>query len=298
MQGYVWRARRELNPDLRLRRPASYPLDHGRIIRKNSIFKYRTFAARLQVAKSGAAKSVAEIDAENGGEGGSGMAAALHILYAALYAALAGYGLKLWRAERGGTDWRYLLLIVTAALIWDNAVLGLGSRIGAGPALKLLNEVRYWLHALATPLLALVAVDLIRKAGAAWAATAAARGAALLYTALLIGFELFTSTFRLQLVPQMERGVLQYVDAGAKGAPWMVVFVMIPVTAAAYYLWKYRRSWAPAAGIAVMAAGSAAPALGVPIGSGAWMNALELALTAGLWAAVGATAKSAGPAAA
>src|SRR5690606_5446692 len=42
-----WRARRESNPDLRLRRPASYPLDHGRP-KNDSVSYYRRSGRKKQ----------------------------------------------------------------------------------------------------------------------------------------------------------------------------------------------------------------------------------------------------------
>lgn len=216
-----------------------------------------------------------------------GMDSVIFIIYAAIYAALVWYGTVLWRKERGGRDWRYLLFLVTAALIWDNAVLGLGFAIGAGPTLEMLNAARYWLHALITPLLVLVSLDLIRKMDAEWAETAAARGFALLYTALLVALELSTSTLGLRLVPKMENGVLQYVNSAGNGSPWMIILVMIPVAAAAFYLWRNRGLISLAVGIAAMAAGAL---VRVP-NTGVWMNGLELVLMTGLWAAVGGTVR-------
>ena len=169
------------------------------------------------------------------------MDSAIHIIYVLLYIVLAGYGYRIWRNDAEKRGWRYWLFLVTAALIWDNAVLGLGASIGAGRTLELLNAARFWMHALVTPLLVLVSLDLIRSAGAGWAGSAAARGWALLYTAFAAAMELGGTTLKLRLVPRMENGVLQYVNAGDGGMPWMIVLVMIPVAAAAYALWKYRR---------------------------------------------------------
>src|SRR5690606_28225527 len=52
-------------------------------------------------------------------------------------------------------------LLVFAALVYDNAVLGLGSFVGEGAGLETANAARYWLHALVTPLLVLVAWNVL-----------------------------------------------------------------------------------------------------------------------------------------
>ena len=40
---------------------------------------------------------------------------------------------------------------MTAGLVWDNGVIGIGKYIGEGDLLEGLNVTRFWVHALATP---------------------------------------------------------------------------------------------------------------------------------------------------
>ncbi|WP_240353224.1 hypothetical protein [Cohnella algarum] len=103
------------------------------------------------------------------------MDSALYLLFAILYAALFAYGMTVW-AKDSARGFRYLLLLVTAALLWDNGVLGAGRWIGEGDWLERLNRTRYWLHAFVTPLLAVVSLDLMRRAGSPWARKPAAMG--------------------------------------------------------------------------------------------------------------------------
>lgn len=48
---YKWRAREESNLDLRLRRPTSYPLDHGRIKISNEIDYTTSLNKRQEVVQ-------------------------------------------------------------------------------------------------------------------------------------------------------------------------------------------------------------------------------------------------------
>ena len=87
----------------------------------------------------------------------------LFLGFAAAYLALLVWGVRL--AMRNGW-WTpaNLPLLVVAALVYDNLVLGLGSTIGHGPALEGLNHGRFWIHAAITPTLVAWALHTLRRA--------------------------------------------------------------------------------------------------------------------------------------
>src|SRR5690606_26378475 len=62
-----------------------------------------------------------------------------------------------------------VVLLVIGGLVYDNAVLALGSFIGEGPGLEAANAARYWLHAFVTPLLVIAAWNVLVRAGVRWA---------------------------------------------------------------------------------------------------------------------------------
>jgi hypothetical protein len=89
--------------------------------------------------------------------------------YAASYLPL---GVFLWHIlKRDG--WRFsvtglILCLLIPGLIYENAVLAMGSAIGTGGALEQLNRMRFVLHALFGGGLTLVAVDVGQRLGVRW----------------------------------------------------------------------------------------------------------------------------------
>ncbi|GAB6928642.1 hypothetical protein JCM10914A_26250 [Paenibacillus sp. JCM 10914] len=207
------------------------------------------------------------------------MDSVLFLILAAVYMILFAYGFILMKLDsRPGL--RYLLLFVTAGLVWDNAIIGAGIFIGEGPLLEQLNVTRYWIHAVATPLLAIVSYDLIRQAGSPWARKKAAAVGAWLFTAALIVVELITETLPLVVEPSLEYGALRYVPVEASGPPLMVIVILVPLLAAGITAWRRNKSPLLLIGTILMALGSAFP---IPIESSAVTNVFELLLLVSLW---------------
>lgn len=209
------------------------------------------------------------------------MDSVLYLGLAAIYAVLFLYGCVLLRRD-ASPGLRYLLLIVTAGLVWDNGVIGIGKYMGEGDLLEGLNVARFWVHALATPLLVLVSFDLIRKAGSPWTSRPAAWGA-WLFTAALIVLEVVTETLPLKLQPSMEYGALRYVSSESGGPPLMVILILIPLLTAGIIVWRRKKTPLLFIGTVLMAAGSAIP---IPIESSAATNVFELLLLLSLWLTV------------
>ncbi|WP_426186037.1 hypothetical protein [Microbacterium sp. TWP3-1-2b2] len=85
--------------------------------------------------------------------------------FAVAYLALLIWGISLVVARRRAVV-SDLALLVVLGLVYDNTVIGLGTMIGEGAALEGLNSARYWMHALLTPLLVLVAWHVLIRAPA------------------------------------------------------------------------------------------------------------------------------------
>ena len=206
----------------------------------------------------------------------------LFLILAGLYILLMVWGLVLLKKDdRPGL--RYLLFFVTAGLVWDNALIGLGRWIGEGPLLENLSLSRFWAHAFLTPLLTLVADDLIVRAGSGWARTTMARVAAWLFTLALVVLELLYETIGTEAEPVYEYGALRYAAAESSGPPIMVILVLIPLFTAGIILWRRRRSPWLFLGTLLMLIGSA---IELPIESSAATNVFELMLMTSLWITV------------
>lgn len=99
----------------------------------------------------------------------------IFLAFAVTYAGLLVWGIML--AARTG---RWLTpanipLLVIAALVYDNLIIGIGRWIGEGALLEGLNLARFWIHAAITPLLVAWALHAIRRAGFGWARPAGTR---------------------------------------------------------------------------------------------------------------------------
>ena len=212
----------------------------------------------------------------------------IYLVISAVYVVLLAYGMKQWGRDPARGP-RYLLFLVTSALIWDNGIMGMGNSIGEGEMLEGLNLARFWLHAFFTPLLAVVSFDLIRRSGSAWAQKPAAYWGIWLFTAALIVLELVTETLGLEIKAVEEFGALRYISAEeSSGPPIMILFVLIPLIAAGIILWKRKITPVLFWGTILMTIGSAVP---IEVDSSAATNIFELILIASLWYSIGKLAR-------
>lgn len=195
--------------------------------------------------------------------------------FAVAYTALLVWGVAL--AVRAGrlvvSD---VILLVIAALVYDNGIIAAGRFIGEGSLLEGLNLARFWVHAALTPLLVLFAWHAAARAGVGWVRTRLAAGLAVLVVLALYVLEYVTILDGLRVEPGWEYGVLSYGDAaGGDGPPVMVLVVALALLVAGFLVWR-RTGWVwLLVGAVVMTIGSAVP---VPVDSGAVTNAFELAL--------------------
>src|SRR5699024_3755052 len=120
-----------------------------------------------------------------------------------------------------------VLFLVIIGLIYDNLIIALGKFIGEGNLLKSLSYIRFWLHALFTPTLILLAWDICFRSGLLWAKKLFWKVLAYLITIALILYELFTSLKGLKLEPVWKNDVLTYESAGQPDIPIMVILITL-----------------------------------------------------------------------
>lgn len=205
-----------------------------------------------------------------------------------LFFAAAHFGLLLWgiaiTVRRGELIVSDLALLVVLGLVYDNAVLSIGALIGEGGVLQALNGARYWLHALLTPLLVMVAWHVMARSGIRWLANVWAMLAAAVVTLALMVYEIVVGAAPMRLVPEHEYGALSYANANApEGPPLMVLVVAVALLVAGVCAWvRQRWAWLTLATL-VLIVGNAVP---VPVPSGAITNAFELVLLIGVFATI------------
>jgi uncharacterized protein (TIGR03382 family) len=150
----------------------------------------------------------------------------------------------------------WLVVVVAAALVYDNAVIAVGRLVGEGEVLEGLNAGRYVGHALFTPLLVVVGAGLADR----W------RRSLTGLAAVLVALGVWTDIVRLRLVPERYADTLRYVNDNAAGPPVPAVVAMLVLIGVGVVLWR-RDAWPWLfAGAAVMfaaaGAGFAVPWLG------------------------------------
>ncbi len=153
-------------------------------------------------------------------------------------------------------------LIVTIGLIYDNGVIAAGSLIGTGPLLEALNWPRYVIHAFATPLLIIVALDFARRSDLAWASRTAGRYGLIGLTLAIIAYGVIFELLPLSLVAESADGVLSYVPAGGAGFPMPAMVTMVVLAAVGIILWAAQGwPWLGVGALLAFAGFGLAPAL-------------------------------------
>lgn len=116
------------------------------------------------------------------------MATLIYTIFTIAHILLLIWGLRLWR--QSGSIRLFLVLLPIIGLVYDNAVIALGSLPGPGELLQSLNVGRFLLHAIITPMLIMAALDMARRAGVGWASNQIVFALFGVFTVILILFGL------------------------------------------------------------------------------------------------------------
>ncbi|MBB2941245.1 hypothetical protein FB565_000949 [Actinoplanes lutulentus] len=179
--------------------------------------------------------------------------------------------------RRRDPDWTLsLLVLVILALIYDNAIVALGSTLGFGSLLEALSLPRYVTHALLVPLLIMVAVGLGRRYGFFAGRLLPAIFGAL--TVALIALGAWADIVTLDLEPTRYADTLRYTNAAANGPPIpAIIAILVMIGVGAALLVRARWPWLLVGGVAMFAAAGAGASI-------LWLGNLgELALILTVW---------------
>ena len=210
-------------------------------------------------------------------------------LMPAAFAAVVGihfvFAREWFRLRRpSGLRFAPIAAVVLCGLIYDNVVLGLGGLLGRGDLLKLLSVPRYWIHAIGTPLLIVLVLEIGERCGLSW--TQRRRGAWVVLAFVLIGFGLGHDGFGQKLAFTTEGGTARYANEAVKGPPTGAIAVIIVVLVVAMMIWHHGHSSMMAVCSLVMLVGAAVGAT-VPLVGNLAECFFVLALLAGMQAAAG-----------
>lgn len=205
----------------------------------------------------------------------------LYFGYAFAYLLLAIWGLSFILKQDGRFSLSIFLLVVTVALVWDNAVIASGKFIGEGSLLESLNVSRFWSHAFFTPTLVLFGCWVIEQIRSfrSYRKDTRTRYIAGIVTLGLVSFEVY-ETMQKTFVSVREYGVLRYGSQETSGPPIMVIIVILILLVISVMVFvKQRWGWM-LAGVLLMLLGSA---ITISVESSAVTNAFELIFILSLW---------------
>ena len=139
---------------------------------------------------------------------------------------------------------RYMIIpiLVFAALIVDNFVVGLGAFIGEGEFLKFLNAVRFYTHAIFTAWIIVFAFGILRRIGIGWAQSKIAHSIVCVFALLMFCVGVYLDIVRLELVPKVENGTLRYVNEGIHVPPIPSIVAIIFLMFVGIIVWIKRKS--------------------------------------------------------
>jgi hypothetical protein len=198
-----------------------------------------------------------------------------YFVYSALQLALFVFALRIFVKQRRAVD--LFLCLSAAGLVFDNAIVGAGRFVGEGQTLMALNTVRFVLHALTTPLLAITGLAYARNALVEWTWTKRAQVTYCVIALLAIAYGLYADVFALRLEPATFAETLRYVNVGVKGPPLAAITTMTLLIFLGLSMFvKTRWPWLLVASVTMFTVAAFASSVGVVANLG------EVLLIAGL----------------
>ncbi len=195
----------------------------------------------------------------------------LYFIFTICYIILFVLSIRLIR--RGVASFYMLFLpLVIAGLIYDNAIISIGSFIGEGNVLLFLSMFRFWIHALFTPTLVLFAYGIAKLCDIGWAKKAVTKYLFVISTLILIGYETM-ETISHPTTSLRQYGIVRYTLVDSGGPPIMVIIVALILLCIGISVFRKERWSIMMVGVAIMILGSAIP---INLPSTAITNMFEL----------------------
>jgi len=169
-------------------------------------------------------------------------------VYAVIYGAcavaqlvLAVIGIRLFIRRKSLSA--FTLILPSAAVVWDNSIVALGSFIGDGPTLVALSWPRFIGHAVFTPAWIMTGIGFAFRAGAARLGTPAVKAGQWVLYAICLVLGLLRSVIFCKMVPSTEGGLFYYRNAGSfPGPPFGSIIMLFVVLACGVVVWRLTRT--------------------------------------------------------
>ncbi len=169
------------------------------------------------------------------------MLTAAYAFFALAQVALSVAAVRLWLRRR--SVGALVLALPILALVWDNAVVGMGSFIGEGALLTALTYPRFAGHALLTPIWIVTAYEFARRGGAEGLEGRGTRAATWALYGAMAALGVVSALLLLRLEPVRTGGLVYYTNAGGLPGPPVPAIVMVLTVLVAGMLLLKRTGW-------------------------------------------------------
>ena len=135
-------------------------------------------------------------------------------------------------------------ILVLAALVADNWIVGFGKFIGEGNTLMFLNAIRFVTHAVFTSFGMIFAFGILKRIGVGFAQSKLAHSIVCVFATLVTLLGIYIDVYKLQLLLKDENGTLRYVNDGFHFPPIPAIITIIFFIVVGIIVWvKTKSPW-------------------------------------------------------
>jgi hypothetical protein len=135
-------------------------------------------------------------------------------------------------------------ILVTAALVVDNWVVGFGKFIGEGTFLMFLNSIRFITHALFTSFGMIFAFGILKRIGVGFAQKKSVHAAVCIFVTLVTFLGIYMDVYKLQLLLKIENDTMRYINDGFHLPPIPAIITIIFFMIVGIIVWiKTKSPW-------------------------------------------------------
>ncbi len=135
-------------------------------------------------------------------------------------------------------------LLVIAALVADNWIVGFGKFIGEGSLLMFLNSIRFVTHAVFTSFGMIFAFGILKRIGVSFAKNKTVHAAVCIFVTIITTLGIYMDVYKLQLLFKEENGTMRYVNDGIHIPPIPAIITIIFFIIVGIIVWvKTKSPW-------------------------------------------------------
>ena len=164
----------------------------------------------------------------------------IYFVMAAMHAVAFYFILRLFLRER--VSYTLIATLTIFGLFYDNLIIGLGNFIGEGGLLETLNAIRFYFHALITPLMIIFAYGVIRQVMGKGKNDKIWHSVFCILAVVMLALGAMTDVINLSLIPEIENGTLRYVNDASEGPPIPAIITIIVMIIVGIFMWRHA-SW-------------------------------------------------------